>query len=255
MKTARSLSLSAIALAGLACSAAGQITIEGPFTGAQSEGFTTQVTPNPFPVCVADRVFTNTADLCAPSGSAHITGGWGFECSIGSNLTPRLFASTGGAAVFTFDDPVARFGGFFGTNFNNNVSSGGSATFFDAGGAQIGSVQTINIDSCGTYRWNGWSSTVPVKKIEVLGLGSGSGGGYIMMDDLEYDRGTGPVPCYANCDASTVAPILNVSDFICFQTKFAANDPYANCDNSTVAPVLNVSDFICFQTKFSAGCS
>jgi len=67
----------------------------------------------------------------------------------------------------------------------------------------------------------------------------------------------GPVAaaCYANCDGSTVPPILNVSDFICFQTKYAAGDPYANCDNSTIPPVLNVSDFICFQTKYSAGCS
>jgi hypothetical protein len=64
-----------------------------------------------------------------------------------------------------------------------------------------------------------------------------------------------PGGCYANCDGSTVAPVLNVSDFICFQTKFAAGDPYANCDESTVQPALNVSDFICFQTKFATGCS
>jgi len=60
--------------------------------------------------------------------------------------------------------------------------------------------------------------------------------------------------CYANCDNSTITPVLNVSDFICFQTKYAAGDPYANCDNSTIPPILNVSDFICFQTKYSAGC-
>jgi hypothetical protein len=29
---------------------------------------------------------------------------------------------------------------------------------------------------------------------------------------------------------------------------------YANCDNSTTPPVLNVNDFICFQSKFVAGC-
>jgi len=61
--------------------------------------------------------------------------------------------------------------------------------------------------------------------------------------------------CYANCDGSVVPPVLNVSDFICFQTKYAAGDPYANCDGSTVPPILNVSDFICFQTRYSAGCS
>ncbi len=61
-------------------------------------------------------------------------------------------------------------------------------------------------------------------------------------------------PCYANCDASTAAPILNVNDFICFLNKFAAADPYANCDASTTPPVLNVMDFNCFLNKFAAGC-
>jgi hypothetical protein len=61
-------------------------------------------------------------------------------------------------------------------------------------------------------------------------------------------------PCYANCDGSTIAPVLNVNDFACFQTKYAAGDPAANCDGSTIPPVLNVNDFICFQTKFASGC-
>jgi hypothetical protein len=61
--------------------------------------------------------------------------------------------------------------------------------------------------------------------------------------------------CYANCDGSTVPPVLNVSDFICFQSKYAAGDSYANCDGSTVQPLLNVSDFICFQSRYAAGCS
>jgi hypothetical protein len=70
----------------------------------------------------------------------------------------------------------------------------------------------------------------------------------------EIVGGGGPT-CYANCDGTTAVPFLNVNDFICFQTKFAAGDTYANCDASTSAPVLNVNDFICFQTKFAAGCS
>jgi hypothetical protein len=64
----------------------------------------------------------------------------------------------------------------------------------------------------------------------------------------------GAPPCYANCDGSTAEPILNVNDFICFQTKYAAGDPGANCDGSTAEPILNVNDFICFQTRFAAGC-
>jgi hypothetical protein len=61
-------------------------------------------------------------------------------------------------------------------------------------------------------------------------------------------------PCYANCDGSTTAPILNVGDFTCFLQKFAAADPYANCDASTTPPVLNVGDFTCFLQKYAAGC-
>ncbi len=64
-----------------------------------------------------------------------------------------------------------------------------------------------------------------------------------------------PPACYANCDASTTAPALNVLDFVCFLNKFAAADPSANCDGSTTIPVLNVLDFTCFLNRFAAGCS
>jgi hypothetical protein len=60
--------------------------------------------------------------------------------------------------------------------------------------------------------------------------------------------------CYANCDASTATPVLNVADFTCFLQKFAGGDAYANCDGSTAAPALNVADFTCFLQKFAGGC-
>jgi hypothetical protein len=80
---------------------------------------------------------------------------------------------------------------------------------------------------------------------------SGSGTGLL---GIIAAPGSGPAPCYANCDGSTTPPILNVNDFICFQGKFAAADPTANCDESTTPPTLNVNDFICFQGQFAAGC-
>jgi hypothetical protein len=61
--------------------------------------------------------------------------------------------------------------------------------------------------------------------------------------------------CYANCDQSTTAPVLNVLDFNCFLNQFAAGEPYANCDGSTTPPTLNVLDFNCFLNQFSAGCN
>jgi hypothetical protein len=60
--------------------------------------------------------------------------------------------------------------------------------------------------------------------------------------------------CYANTDLSTSTPLLNVADFVAFQSLFAAADPRANCDGSTGIPALNVADFVCFQSKFAAGC-
>ncbi|MBL9032745.1 MAG: choice-of-anchor J domain-containing protein [Phycisphaerae bacterium] len=66
--------------------------------------------------------------------------------------------------------------------------------------------------------------------------------------------GTWPATCYANCDGSTAAPVLNVNDFTCFLNAFAAGESYANCDGSTTPPVLNVNDFVCFQTRYAAGC-
>jgi hypothetical protein len=64
----------------------------------------------------------------------------------------------------------------------------------------------------------------------------------------------GAPACYANCDASTTTPVLNVLDFNCFLNRFTAGDAYANCDQSTVAPVINVLDFNCFLNRFTSGC-
>ncbi len=80
------------------------------------------------------------------------------------------------------------------------------------------------------------------------------------------DAGPGPGPvvdmgayefqgtsCYPNCDKNRLngSSVLNVNDYICFQTRFALGATYADCDNNDV---LNVSDFICFQTQFALGC-
>jgi hypothetical protein len=69
--------------------------------------------------------------------------------------------------------------------------------------------------------------------------------------------------CYANCDNSSVAPVLNAGDFTCFLNSFNAAQSlsaaqqltaYSNCDQSTTPPVLNAGDFTCFLTRFRAGC-
>jgi probable HAF family extracellular repeat protein len=80
----------------------------------------------------------------------------------------------------------------------------------------------------------------------IVGYGQGGGGMYksFVLRPLA-------APCYANCDASTSSPVLNVNDFVCFQSRFAAGEPYADCDQNGT---LNVNDFVCFQGRFAGGC-
>jgi hypothetical protein len=81
--------------------------------------------------------------------------------------------------------------------------------------------------------------------------------------DCNANRIPDNLECYANCDASTTPPVLNVEDFSCFINLFASAQslPHeqqlahcANCDASTAPPVLNVEDFSCFINAFAAGC-
>jgi hypothetical protein len=62
----------------------------------------------------------------------------------------------------------------------------------------------------------------------------------------------------AACAASTAALMI-----ACFINEFAVAQSlpqaqqvvhYANCDASTTAPVLNVEDFACFINTFTQGC-
>ena len=60
------------------------------------------------------------------------------------------------------------------------------------------------------------------------------------------------VPAVVNTGNSAFGPVIDIGAFEA-QVQ-VANACYANCDGSTIAPILNVSDFICFQQKFAAGC-
>ncbi|MCC6661200.1 MAG: hypothetical protein IT437_09975 [Phycisphaerales bacterium] len=68
------------------------------------------------------------------------------------------------------------------------------------------------------------------------------------IDDLVVSRLSCPPACYADCNGDGA---LNLSDFGCFQTRFALGDAYADCNGDGVK---NLSDFGCFTTKFALGC-
>jgi uncharacterized membrane protein len=82
----------------------------------------------------------------------------------------------------------------------------------------------------------------------IVGTGSAAAGQRAWIARLPV------LPCTANCDSSTTAPVLSAGDMQCFLNRYTSGDSYANCDGSTTPPVLNVLDFQCFLQKFQGGC-
>lgn len=83
-----------------------------------------------------------------------------------------------------FAEPVQQFGGFIGTA---DLLTGGSAVFKDAQGTVLDTVPLVV--PLGDWRWFGWQSDVPIKRIEING--SAQIGQPLVFDDL---RATVPEP-------------------------------------------------------------
>jgi hypothetical protein len=134
-----------------------------------------------------------------------------------------------------------------GADFGVNIGTGGALSGYAwgenvgwinfSGGAMASPPQPARLDAAARrFRGYAWGENI----------------GWINLDSAEAGKFVGLVAsCYANCDGSTGASPLNVNDFVCFQSRFAAGDPYADCDHSGA---LNVNDFVCFQGQFAAGC-
>ena len=59
---------------------------------------------------------------------------------------------------------------------------------------------------------------------------------------------TGKVGCAADCNGDGV---LNVLDFVCFQTEWVNQSEAGDCDGNGT---YNVLDFVCYQGVFEQGC-
>ncbi len=81
----------------------------------------------------------------------------------------------------------------------------------------------------------------------------GPGQSNFFVDDVQFEPW--PRPCYANCDGSTIAPVLTANDFQCFINAFVNQQPYANCDGSTFPPAFTANDFQCYINRFAGGCT
>ncbi len=206
----------------------------GPFTGSESDGFETQQSGT-FDPCIVGRVFNNNGDLCTPGSSgSHITGGWSFMCMIQEHGGARFTGSAGGAYEYTFDSPVSRFGGYFGSNAG--PPGGGTANFYDAANNFLGSQVIVAPHDC-TWTWNGWQddSGAGFSRIEVPS--NVFGGAFLMMDDMEADFGGGgfgttqcfgdgsgtPCPCGNASAAGAMEGCANSTTTGCALVAYAAN--------------------------------
>jgi len=142
----------------------------------------------------------------------------------------------------------------------------GPALYVNGGFPEFG-----GIEARGIARWDGhtWSSVIrgvyPGSEVTAMVVADSARGRSLFVGGDIVNAGGGNVHyvaqlvacpnCYANCDASSTPPALNINDFVCFLQRYAAGDPIANCDGSTQAQSLNINDFVCYLGKYAAGCS
>jgi hypothetical protein len=256
------------AAAGLSSAAYADFT-EGfeNFTGA---GWTFSNQSNPI-----NGTTTGPAIWRRAAGGYSHTGTWSLEADVLSGLgvatlsnwaeLPVQTLSNGDTFSFWTESP---FNADFPDRLQVRLSTNGASSNTGVTEFDVGDYTTLLLDINPTYDPSGYPTTWTQYTIVISGLSGpttgrlafryfvenggpeGINSDIVFIDDLAYTSAA----CYANCDGSTTAPILNVNDFICFQSRFASGDSYANCDGSTTSPVLTVNDFICFQSAFAAGC-
>jgi hypothetical protein len=202
---------------------------------------------------IADIAFDPTTDILygmarnSPYGFYTInpaSGGTSFLYNTSDGLRCGMVISPAGTFyAFSIDGILSTFNSTTGAATLVGGSSIGGSVVEDAVYASDGSIYFTVFDGR-IYRVD------PVTGANTLVGNSGMGSGLNGIIEVPV-----VTTCYANCDGSTQEPILNVADFSCFLSKFAAADPYANCDGSTTPPVHNVADFSCFLGKFAAGCN
>jgi probable HAF family extracellular repeat protein len=179
-----------------------------------------------------------------------------------SPMGPRAFRWTSAQGMMSLGVLAGSAGSWAGSvSSDGSVVVGGSDSHAvvwrsGAGILDLNSyLPSLGIDLSGWYLTEALS--VSASGLVIIGRGGHSG-------RTEGWIATIPSLCYANCDLSTAAPMLNINDFACFLNAFAVGQSlppaeqlasYANCDHSTIAPVLNILDFQCFINRFAVGCS
>ena len=247
--TTATVCLSILTAAGLAASALAQATPIGEFDGERGESFEAFPTGG-FGTGESRRILGDTADLWAgPSGRMAVDRYWGFICFLECcELFPfegfRAAGSTAGPGIIDFDEPIARFGAYLGSNIFDASRPSPTAEFYDASGALI-DTQRIDLGGvCGRWAWNGWEFATPVSRVVLKHAVFGDP--WIIMDNVRVDA-AGEV-CRADIDGDGQ---LTIFDFLEFQNLFSAGDLRADFDGDGE---LTLFDFLAFQNEFAQGC-
>lgn len=167
-----------------------QVTSAGPFVGAHRESFDSLQSLTA-PSCYPVFILGGTAQLCAANGGNVIVAGTSHcACSVAPHqgVYQAVVSQTSPAGTYAtirFAAPALRFGGYFALNCNVPDAT---ARFFDVNGNVIANVPMSIPANC-TWHWHGFSSTVPLGKVELRS--NLSSGGVLMMDSLEVDNFAG----------------------------------------------------------------
>lgn len=161
-----------------ASSHAGVITEVDAFTGDLQEGFESfaygEVPAGPHAIFGGAATIAFDGDpfnylwVFSPPGTS-------WEWGLGSGVAAQPVDGEKGMAidgekndlaVIEFSDPVAQFGGYFGTD---DDSTSIDVRFYDAGGAliDVGQVLYDAAQQDGVLAWGGWSSTTPIARVEI----------------------------------------------------------------------------------------
>lgn len=177
----KSIRIFAALCAAVPLAASAQVTPIGPFTGALQEGWESNPGAGQFLPQLPFLGDGSVINSVTGGGILHTTTGWSFFHVQLPHAGSVFMGDAGGPWEIVFNTPAFQFGAYFGTNAD---TPGGTATFFDDQGVQIGSPAALGMP-LGQWQWEGWEYAGGIKRIRIQA--SNQFGGFAMMDSAEYN--------------------------------------------------------------------